>query len=153
MKVYFSKMGPISKKVIDELRKVKNRKIISFSEIKEAKAYAQKLDKTVVSEDNLSKYDPLHAVYIHAQNKVSVLVEQLSELPALSKLTDILAKADDIYLPSYPPKSPHTQSYFSCWGFFDLCIGIKQESFGTVILDLLKYLKSDPGLTLQRYLL
>jgi hypothetical protein len=139
-------MGPISKKVIDGLQKAKNRKIIHFSEIKAANAYAQDLDKTVVSKDNLSKHDPLHAVYIYAQNKVSVLVEQLSELPALSKLTDTLSKADDIYLPSYPPKSPHTQSYFTCWGFFDLCTGINKESFGTVILDLLKYLKSDPGL-------
>ncbi len=139
-------MGPISKKVIEGLKKTKNRKIINFSEIKAAKAYAEDLDDTVVSKDNLSKHDPLHAVYIYAQNKVSVLVEQLSELPALSKLTDTLAKADDIYLPSYPPKSPHTQSYFSCWGFFDLCVGIKKESFGTVILDMLKYLKSDPGL-------
>nr|NJM01059.1 hypothetical protein [Desulfobacula sp.] len=139
-------MGPISKKVIDGLKKAKNRKIINFSEIREANAYAQHLDKTVISKDSLSKYDPLHAVYIYAQNKVSVLVEQLSELPALSKLTDTLSKADDIYLPSYPPKSPHTQSYFTCWGFFDLCVGIKRESFGTVILDLLKYLKSDPGL-------
>ena len=92
-------MGPISKKVIDGLQKAKNRKIINFSEIKAANAYAQDLDKTVVSKDNLSK------------------------------LTDSLSKADDIYLPSYPPKSPHTQSYFTCWGFFDLCAGIKKESF------------------------
>ena len=34
-------MGPISKKVIDGLKKAKNRKIINFSEIKEANAYAQ----------------------------------------------------------------------------------------------------------------
>ena len=122
-------MGPISKKVIDGLQKAKNRKIINFSEIKAANAYAQDLDKTVVSKDNLSKHDPFHAVYIYAQNKVSVLVEQLSEFPALSKLTDSLSKADDIYLPSYPPKSPHTQSYFTYWGFFDLCAGIKKESF------------------------
>ncbi|WP_300464183.1 hypothetical protein [Desulfobacula sp.] len=139
-------MGPIAKKVIDGLKKAKNQKIIDFKELKEAKAYAQELDKTVISEDDLSKYDPLHAVYIYAQNKVSVLVEQLSDLPALSKLTNTLEQADDIYLPSFPPKSPHTQSYFSCWGFFDLCVGIKKESFGTVILDLLKHLKSDPGL-------
>ena len=139
-------MGPISKKVIDGLKKAKNQKIIDFKELKEAKIYAQDLDKTVVSEDDLSKYDPLHAVYIYAQNKVSVLLEQLSNLPALSKLTNILEQADDIYLPSFPPKSPHTQSYFTCWGFFDLCAGIKKESFGTVILDLLKHLKSDPGL-------
>ena len=35
---------------------------------------------------------------------------------------------------------------FHAGGLFDLCAGIKKESFGTVILDLLKYLKSDPGL-------
>ena len=68
------------------------------SEIKAANAYAQDLDKTVISKDSLSKHDPLHAVYIYAQNKVSVLVEQLSGFPALSKLTDILSKADDICL-------------------------------------------------------
>ncbi|MCK5835835.1 MAG: hypothetical protein KAH09_01095 [Desulfobacula sp.] len=139
-------MGPISKKVIVGLKKAKNQKIIDFKEIKEAKVYAQDLDKTTVSADKLSKYDPLHAVYIYAQNKVSVLVEQLADLPALSKLTNILEQADDIYLPSSPPKSPLTQSYFTCWGFFDLCAGIKKESFGTVILDLLKNLKADPGL-------
>ena len=139
-------MGPISKKIIDGLKKAKNQKIIDFKELKEARTYAQDLDKTVVSEDALSKHDPLHAVYIYAQNKVSVLVEQLSDLPALSKLTNTLEQADDIYLPSFPPKSPLTQSYFTCWGFFDLCVGIKKESFGIIILDLLKHLKSDPGL-------
>jgi len=71
-------MGPISKKVIDGFKKAKNQKVVNFSEINEAKAYAKDLDKGVVSEDKLSKYDPLHAVYIYAQNKVSVLVEQLS---------------------------------------------------------------------------
>ncbi len=139
-------MGPISKKVIAGLKKAKNQKIIDLKAIKEAKTYSQELDKTVVSENELSKYDPLHAVYIYAQNKVSVLVEQLSEFPALSKLTNTLEQSDDIYLPSFPPKSPITTSYFSCWGFFDLCIGIKKESFGTVILDFLKNLKADPGL-------
>jgi len=139
-------MGPISKKVIAGLKKAKNQKIIDFKELKEAKTFAQDLDKTVISEDSLSKYDPLHAVYIYSQNKVSVLVEQLADLPALSKLTNTLEQADDIYLPSSPPKSPLTQSYFTCWGFFDLCVGIKKESFGTVILDLLKNLKADPGL-------
>jgi len=87
---HIKNMGPISKKVIAELKKAKNQKILDFKEIKEAKAYAQDLDKTVVSKDALSKYDPIHAVYIYAQNKVSVLVEQLSDLPALSKLTNTL---------------------------------------------------------------
>jgi len=122
-------MGPISKKVMAGLKKAKNQKIINFKELKEATAYAQDLDKTVASEDDLLKYDPLHAAYTYAQNKVSVLVEQLSGFPALSKLTNILEQADDIFLPSAPSKSPLTQSYVTCWGFFDLCVGIKKESF------------------------
>lgn len=98
-------MGPISKKVIAGLKKAKNQKIIDFKELKEAKTYAEDLDKTMASDDDLSKCDPLHAVYIYAQNKVSVLVEQLSDLPALSKLTNILEQADDIYLPLSMPHS------------------------------------------------
>ena len=139
-------MGPISKKVIAGLKKAKNQKIIQFEELKEAKIYTDDLEKSVATEEQLSDHDSLHAIYIYAQNRVSVLVEQLADLKSLSKLTGTLDQADDIYLPSSPPQSPLTQSYFTCWGFFDLSVGIKKESFGTVILDLLKNLTADPGL-------
>ncbi len=139
-------MGPISKKVIAGLKKAKKKKIINFQELKEAKIHADNLEKTIISEEKLSKHDPLHAIYIYTQNKVSVLVEQLSDLSAVSKLTNILDQADDTYMPSFPPQSPVTQSYFTCWGFFDLFVGIKKESFGTIILDVLRTIKADPGL-------
>lgn len=83
-------MGPISKKVIAGLKKTKNQRIINFQELKEAKTHADNLEQTVISEKKLSKHDPLHAVYIYAQNKVSVLVKQLSALDSLSKLTNLL---------------------------------------------------------------
>ena len=108
-------MGPISKKVIAGLKKAKNQKIIQFEELKEAKVYADDLEKSVATEEQLSDHDPLHAVYIYAQNRVSVLVEQLADLKSLSKLTGTLDQADDIYLSSSPPQSPLTQSYFTCW--------------------------------------
>lgn len=139
-------MGPISKKVIAGLKKTKNQRIINFQELKEAKTHADNLEQTVISEKKLSKHDPLHAVYIYAQNKVSVLVEQLSALDSLSKLTNLLDKADETYMPSFPPQSPITKSYFTCWGFFDVFVGIKKETFGSIIIDVLKNTKSDPGL-------
>ena len=93
---------PLSKKVIDGLQKAKNRKILNFSEIKEANAYAQDLDKTVVSKDNLSSMTlSMQFIFMHRTRFLSLLSN---------------------------------------------CTGIKKESFGTVILDLLKHLKSDPGL-------
>ncbi len=139
-------MGPISKKVIAGLKKAKNQKIIQIEELREAKEYSSELENSVVTEEQLVDHDPLHAIYIYAQNRVSVLVEQLADLKSLSKLTGTLDQADDIYLPSSPPQSPLTQSYFTCWGFFDWSVGIKKESFGTVIIDLLKYLKADTEL-------
>ena len=139
-------IGPISKKVINGLRKTAGKKVIDISAIREAKIYAENLEKTVITEKGLSELDPLHGVYVYAQNKLSVLIEQLAELPALTKLNNAYADAQDTYMPSGPPMSPLTASYFTCWGFFDLCVGVKKETFGTVVIDLCRFLKVDPGL-------
>ena len=138
--------GSISRKVITGLRKTSTNKVVDLSEIRNAKIHAEDLEKTVVTEKELAGLDPLHAVYVYAQNKLSVLVEQIGELPPLSKLDNAYADAQDLYMPSGPPMSPLTTSYFTCWGFFDLCVGLKKESFGTVIIDVCKYLKVDPNL-------
>jgi hypothetical protein len=138
--------SPISRKVLSGLRKTINRKVIDISELKNAKIDAENLEKSMITEKELSELDPLHGVYAYGQNKISVFVEQLAELPALSKLTNAYADAEDIYIPSGPPMSPLTKSYFLSWGFFDLCVGIKKESFGTVIIDICRSLNVDPGL-------
>ena len=138
--------SPISRKVLSGLRKAINRKVIDISELKNAKIHAENLEKSVITEKELSELDPLHGVYAYGQNKISVLIEQIAELPALSKLTNAYADAEDIYMPSGPPMSPLTKSYFLCWGFFDLCVGIKKESFGTVIIDICRSLNVDQGL-------
>lgn len=139
-------MHPISKKVIAGLRKSAGRKIIDISDLRDAKMLAENFEQTMISEKDLAKYDPLHGVYVYAQNKISILIEQLSELPALSKLADAYAAADVEYMPTGPPASPLTLSYFSCWGFFDLCVGLKKETFATIIIDACRFLNADPGL-------
>ncbi len=146
LKLKSSGSRPISRKVLSGLRKAINNKVIDISEFKNAKIHAENLEKSVINEKELSKLDPLHAVYAYAQNKISVLVEQIAELPALLKLTNAYADAEDTYMPSGPPTSPLTQSYFSCWGFFDLFVGIKKETFGTIIIDVCKSLNVDQGL-------
>lgn len=65
----------------------------------------------------------------------------------LSKLADAYAEAQEEYSPSGPPMSPLTTSYFTCWGFFDLCSGgAKRETLSTIAIDLCKFLKLDEGL-------
>jgi hypothetical protein len=89
---------PLSKKIIAGLRKASSRKIVDISQIRDAKIYVEDLEKIVITDKALAELDPLHGVYAYAQNKISVLVEQLSQLPALSKLANAYTDAEDLYI-------------------------------------------------------
>src|SRR6516225_5602714 len=80
-------------------------------------------------------FHPAHAAYVYAQNQVSVMSEQLTALKEMRPFADMISKAEDLYVPSGPPMSPLTTSYFTCWAFFDACAGPANETVGTTILD------------------
>ena len=138
--------SPIAEKIIAELTEIIKKKIIDIRDIKKAKIRAEKLEATVSSEKKLARLDPLHAVYVYGQNKMSVLIEQLAELPVVAKLADAYTLADQEYMPAGPPISPLTYSYFSCWAFFDLCVESTRESFGSIAIEVCKALEVDKGL-------
>ncbi len=89
-------------------------------------------------------YDPLHAAYIVMQNHTSVFAEKISILGELKAYYDIAESAEDEYMPSAPPMSPLTSSYFTCWAFFDLQFGPDKETIGTCYLDLAEQAKFYP---------
>ncbi len=64
--------------------------------------------------------DPVHAAYAFVQNITSFFSEGVSQLPEMKKFAKIVAKAEDEYLPSAPPMSPLTTSFFTTWAFYDL---------------------------------
>ena len=80
-------------------------------------------------------YDPLHAAYISAQNIASAFAESVSQLDEFTPYYDIIVAAEDEYMPSGPPMSPLTGSYFTTWAFFDVRFGKDQETIGTCLLD------------------
>jgi hypothetical protein len=137
---------PIANRVIAQLDSIRKRKVVNIDALTRAKLRADELEATIASDEKLSQLDPLHAVYVYGQNKMSIFVEQLAGLPAVSKLTDAYLKAEEAYMPSGPPMSPLTLSYFSCWGFFDLCVGAKRESFGTIMIAFCKAMNVGQGL-------
>lgn len=111
----------IAKKIVADLTGLTRRKVVDLGEIRNAKIIAKDLDKTILSKEDMSRLDPVHAVYAYGQNKMSVLVEQLAPLPAVAKLSAACADADQEYMPSGPPMSPLTQSYFFA-GPFSICV-------------------------------
>lgn len=136
--------GALSKKLLASVKKILNQKVTFLKDFRAGKEEAQRLQETIASSEELAELDPLHALYVYGQNQMSVFVDQISSLPDVKKLTNLYVKAEDEYLPSGPPMSPLTYSYFNCWGTFDLCVGIKKETFGTMVVDLCKSMGSDP---------
>jgi len=97
------------------------------------------LQEAKVDGDDIKKlvsegYDPCHAVYIHAQRLTSIVAEQLSMTKEARQYAKVVGDAEDTYMPSYPPISPVTTSYFTMWAFFDVLFGQSHETIGTCLL-------------------
>ncbi len=126
---------PIAKKIVAKMKLHWQRKVVNIKNVIAGHAIAEELQKTVVSQKELEGFHPAHAAYVYAQNQVSVMSEQLTALREMAPFVDIISKAEDLYVPSAPPMSPLTTSYFTCWAFFDACAGSANETIGTTILE------------------
>lgn len=67
--------------------------------------------------------DPIHAAYVFIHNLASYFAENVSRFPEMRAWATAVAKAEDEYMPSGPPMSPLTGSYFWMWALYDLRIG------------------------------
>ena len=133
-------MKKIATKISKRLSKSKTNSVVDLSVYRQQKQEAEVLFSQInTTERNIeSGHDPLHAVYVHAQNLLSVLVECLQDIPepSLDRFFRGIEAADNTYLPKGPPMSPLTASYFNSWLLFDLTIGIDKETLTTIIIDL-----------------
>ena len=133
-------MRKIAAKVLKQISRVNARKVIDLNEYRQQKIATEDLFRQITTTETAinTGYDPLHAVYIHCQNLLSILVEALQAIPepALSRFFARIEAADDAYVPSSPPLSPLTKSYFQCWLLFDLTAGLNKETLTTIIIDL-----------------
>lgn len=125
---------PIADKLIADMKRHAGRKVVNFKEVLAGRSAAKELQNSVASRAELAGYHPAHAAYVFAQNHVSVMSEQLTALKQMKPFVDIIAKAEDEYLPSGPPMSPLTASYFTSWALFDVCAGSARETIGSVAM-------------------
>jgi hypothetical protein len=85
----------------------------------EGNEFAEVLQNAVVTSAELKEMHPARAIYVHVQNQMSVMAEQLLEVPEMKTFAKIIGEAHDEYMPSWPPMSPISTSYFWCWSNFD----------------------------------
>src|SRR5262249_62047225 len=89
---------------------------------------------------------PLPAAYGAAQTFPSFFAGAVSPSPDFAPYCRVVGPAQDEYLPSRPPLSPLTMSYFTTWAFFDVRFGPDGETLGTCLLDVADLLGLDPFL-------
>ena len=80
-------------------------------------------------------YDPVHAAYIFVHHITSVFSENVSRFPEMRTYAKEVGEAEDEYMPSGPPMSPLTTSYFSCWAFFDHRIGKTTDTLADCLIE------------------
>ncbi|MEK7370313.1 MAG: hypothetical protein AAB265_02550, partial [candidate division NC10 bacterium] len=126
---------PIAETLVARMKREVRGKVVTLKSAIAGRAAAEELQRTVVTKEGLAAFHPAHAAYVYAQNQVSVMWEQLTALEEMAPFADIVSKAEDLYMPSGPPMSPLTMSYFTCWAFFDACVESTNETIGTTILE------------------
>jgi hypothetical protein len=145
--------APIARRVLERMRRQVRSKVANLAAFREGNEHAEALQKSVVAPDKLQEMHPAHAIYTHVQNQMSVMAEQLLELPEMKAFAKIIGAAQDDYMPSWPPMSPVTTSFFWCWANCDASVNAHRETMGSVTLAVAAEFGVHPKtLTLMRVL-
>ena len=137
--------GPCGKKLIRAMRRVRSKKVVEFSTIAEGERLARELLEGVGSTDDLAE-NPSHGWHVLAQRHLSVFVEQTSALRETHCFTGPISDAEDEYMPTGPPMSPLTRSYFFYWSICDMSPKGDGETLASATLDLVRELDISPHL-------
>jgi hypothetical protein len=81
-----------------------------------------------------------------AQHQLSILTEQTGALRETRSFTDPISDAEDEYMPTGPPMSPLTGTYFFYWSMCDLSPKGDGETLASATLDLVREIGTDPHL-------
>jgi hypothetical protein len=137
-------MGPIARRLLDVLEETSRAKVLPLSAVRDARQHYKARARTLPGRQMLAGLDPAHALYVSMQHFASLLCEGITALPDLEPLAAPIRAAEDRYLPSGPPASPLTGSYFFCWAVFDAAQGEMRETLGTCLIAAAEHLGTQP---------
>lgn len=135
-------MGRITEKLRRGFNNALRQKVIPHAAILKGQKTAQELPdvEKLIQEGT----HPAHAVYSHVINLLSVFLEEVARLPFMRSAHKFLTRAEDIYMPGYPPMSPITVSHYASWTACDVRFGEDQETLCDCFLGVSDLLDLDP---------
>lgn len=137
--------GPIARKLIAQVRGIKAQKVVDLEAWGEAKKRASHIaQQSQPSAEALDEVGPEFVLYAYVNNWAIGMVELLQDVPELRKYMQKFFEAQEEYMPAGPPMSPLTKSFFYQWALYDVPIGLKRETMGSILLAVGRALKMDP---------
>ena len=129
-------MGSVADKIAKKVVSSRGSKVVDLASWREGRKMA--LEAGLGDEGpvpaKFAGLDPCHGIYALAQNVASLMAESISGMREAKGHVRIVSDAEDEYMPSGPPMSPLTVSYFSMWALFDVRFGSSRETMGSCIL-------------------
>ena len=129
-------MGSVADKIAKKILSSRGSKVVDLAGWREGRKMA--LEAGFGGEGpvpgKFAGLDPCHGIYVLAENIVSLMAESMSGMREARGYVRIAGGAEDEYMPSGPPMSPLTVSYFAMWAFFDVRFGSSRETMGSCIL-------------------
>ena len=135
--------GPIARKVVAELRKAKRRKVVDLEQWRDAEQTAKEVLQGALPPQGGEDLPPAFAAYSYVTNFAVGLLEILQELPQLRRFIERIEEAEDEYMPSGPPMSPLTRSFFWHGMLWDLTVGAQRETLGWILIAIAHTLEMD----------
>ena len=129
-------MGSVADRIARKILTSRGSKMVNLAGWREGRkmALGAGLDGEGPIPRKFADDDPCHGIYFLAQNVVSLLSEVMSTMREAKGYLRIVGAAEDEYMPSGPPMSLLTGSYFTMWAFFDVRFGSSRETMGSCIL-------------------
>ena len=128
-------MEKIANKLIRILKPKEFNKIINLADVRTSNEKISEINAGLKKRLGGHDFDPSHKVYALAQNLLSHFSEEVSVLKEFTIFYNMWQKADHEYMPSGPPMSPLTASYFTYWIMLDFRFGHSKETIGTIFYD------------------
>ena len=127
---------PIADSLNGWLRKAARRKIVDLSSWRSGREEATRIMEAAVPSDRLVDESPELAIYSQVTNWLTQMLEVAQDQRQLRRFADAIASAEEEYMPSGPPTSPLTSSYFWHWALYDMAMGYGGETVASVFLSL-----------------
>ncbi|MXY66276.1 MAG: hypothetical protein F4206_01140 [Gammaproteobacteria bacterium] len=129
-------MGSVADRIAKRINSFRGSKVADLAGWREGREMAAEAgfgDGTEIL-GKFPDHDPCHAMYVIGQNVASLMAESISGMKEAKGYVKTVGDAEDEYLPSGPPMSPLTRSYFAMWAMFDVRFGSSRETMGSCIL-------------------